>query len=572
MASSTDDDLDLVDGDDYYAWLGLSKNASKDEINNAFRRFSRMYHPDKHASDAALHSKAETIFPKIKKAHDVLSDPQKRAIYDTMGVKGLETDGWEIVSRTKTPQEILEEYERLAREREKKLLEQKTNPKGTFSIGIDASDMFDRYHAIDAMEYSSSLPNIEINEISISQSIECPLTTKNTAIIAGNLASRNGRGQGQISVTGRRLVSDNGWAEVELSAGDGTAIIVRGFRTLWRRAFGTMSGSLQFTPHGRVSVLKPAFSSMVAMQLDKNVQGRITYNWGTHSSMTSMIIYDTDKRHIVAAVQIGLPNTLAMISYTHKFLDDDMKLKGSLRVGTFGVVAEYGCEKQVTKFSTLGATVSIGIPIGVILKLKMNRGNQIYMIPIHLADEIVPNAIFYGTFLPVATYFAVKLLIVNPFLKDQKEKELQKKKEANATRLITKQREAESAVELMKQTVDRIRESEERKGGLIIKKALYGKLEGESLTTTDYLTVTLQVQSLVNDSRLLIPEGTHMSELPGFYDPCIGEAKELSITYEFRRRLHICLFKDGDRVLLPNRDHLAEQPPSSAAASDGLSR
>ena len=40
------------------------------------------------------------------------------------------------------------------------------------------------------------------------------------------------------------------------------------------------------------------------------------------------------------------------------------------RVGTFGVVAEYGCEKQVTKFSTLGATVSIGIPIGVILKLK----------------------------------------------------------------------------------------------------------------------------------------------------------------------------------------------------------
>ena len=52
----------------------------------------------------------------------------------------------------------------------------------------------------------------------------------------------------------------------------------------------------------------------------------------------------------------------------------------------------------------------------------MNRGNQIYMIPIHLADEIVPNAIFYGTFLPVATYFAVKLLIVNPFLKDQKEK------------------------------------------------------------------------------------------------------------------------------------------------------
>ena len=54
------------------------------------------------------------LFDKAKKAHEVLCDPHRRAIYDTMGIKGLETDGWEIVQRTKTPQEIREEYERLA--------------------------------------------------------------------------------------------------------------------------------------------------------------------------------------------------------------------------------------------------------------------------------------------------------------------------------------------------------------------------------------------------------------------------------------------------------------------------
>lgn len=43
----------------------------------------------------------------------VLTDPHQRAIYDTVGLKGLNTQGWEIVQRTKTPQEIREEYERL---------------------------------------------------------------------------------------------------------------------------------------------------------------------------------------------------------------------------------------------------------------------------------------------------------------------------------------------------------------------------------------------------------------------------------------------------------------------------
>jgi DnaJ family protein C protein 11 len=45
----------------------------------------------------------------------VLSDPHQRAIYDSLGTRGLETEGWEVVQRTKTPQEIREEYERLAR-------------------------------------------------------------------------------------------------------------------------------------------------------------------------------------------------------------------------------------------------------------------------------------------------------------------------------------------------------------------------------------------------------------------------------------------------------------------------
>lgn len=62
-----------------------------------------------------------------------------------MGVEGLQTEGWEIVHRTKTPAEIREEYERLAKEREERKLQQRTNPKGNITININATEVFNAY-------------------------------------------------------------------------------------------------------------------------------------------------------------------------------------------------------------------------------------------------------------------------------------------------------------------------------------------------------------------------------------------------------------------------------------------
>ena len=62
-----------------------------------------------------------------------------------MGVRGLETDGWEVVLRTKTPQELREEYERLAKEEEERRLLMRTNPKGSVTVNINATDLFNRY-------------------------------------------------------------------------------------------------------------------------------------------------------------------------------------------------------------------------------------------------------------------------------------------------------------------------------------------------------------------------------------------------------------------------------------------
>lgn len=67
-----------MDYKDYYKILGVNKNASTDEIKQAYRKLAMKYHPDRNQGD----KQAEEKFKEINEANEVLSDPQKRSRYD----------------------------------------------------------------------------------------------------------------------------------------------------------------------------------------------------------------------------------------------------------------------------------------------------------------------------------------------------------------------------------------------------------------------------------------------------------------------------------------------------------
>ncbi|MBK1699454.1 DnaJ C-terminal domain-containing protein [Thiococcus pfennigii] len=77
---------------DYYKILGVSRDASADDIKRAYRRLARKYHPD-----VSKEPDAEARFKEVNEANEVLKDPEKRAAYDGLG------SGWQAGQEFRPP-------------------------------------------------------------------------------------------------------------------------------------------------------------------------------------------------------------------------------------------------------------------------------------------------------------------------------------------------------------------------------------------------------------------------------------------------------------------------------------
>ncbi|XP_010541633.1 PREDICTED: dnaJ homolog subfamily B member 1-like [Tarenaya hassleriana] len=73
-------------GLDYYNILKVNRNATEEDLKRSYKRLAMIWHPDKNPT---LKNEAESKFKQISEAYEVLSDPQKRSVYDRYGEEGL---------------------------------------------------------------------------------------------------------------------------------------------------------------------------------------------------------------------------------------------------------------------------------------------------------------------------------------------------------------------------------------------------------------------------------------------------------------------------------------------------
>ncbi|KAJ4961044.1 hypothetical protein NE237_020954 [Protea cynaroides] len=94
-------------GSDYYATLDLNRNATLQEIKSSYKKLARKYHPDLNRSPGA-----EEKFKEISAAYEVLSDDEKRSLYDRFGEAGLQGEyaGSGVDSQGVDPFEVFDTY------------------------------------------------------------------------------------------------------------------------------------------------------------------------------------------------------------------------------------------------------------------------------------------------------------------------------------------------------------------------------------------------------------------------------------------------------------------------------
>ncbi|XP_068637331.1 chaperone protein dnaJ A7A, chloroplastic-like [Aristolochia californica] len=90
---------------DYYSVLGVSQNASKSDIKSAYRKLARNYHPDVNKEPGA-----EEKFKEISNAYEVLSDDEKRSLYDKYGEAGLKGAGMGGMGDFSNPFDLFETF------------------------------------------------------------------------------------------------------------------------------------------------------------------------------------------------------------------------------------------------------------------------------------------------------------------------------------------------------------------------------------------------------------------------------------------------------------------------------
>ncbi|CAI8589150.1 unnamed protein product [Vicia faba] len=509
------------DSRELYAVLNLSPEASDEEIRKAYRQWAQLYHPDKYQSPN-LKDAATENFQRVCEAYEILSDPNKRQVYDVYGMEGLKS-GLELGPSLDKAEEIKAELDRLKRMREQEKRAARIQSSGTIMSNMSLPQYLDGDGLFKGMAMTSE--------------IQSQLSKRSVAVIGGNLAVDGHVGGGAANAVLSHQLSEASSIEFMASAGLRSLLGVQTSRHISSHSSAT-AGLTMSLKDGSLNL-----SNAWTRQLSDTTNGSIQLLLGSQSSVAVGWQKKDERRTASGEVKVLLRH----------------------QIGSSSIEMEVGGGRKLSKFSTVRWLYVVGIQ-GVSWRFELYRGGQKLVVPILLTDCLNPVFATGAFVIPASFYLVLKKFFIKPYyLKRNKQKALEKEGKSSA-QVQEGRAAAEKAQKLQQNVANRKRNKQLEMEGLVIMKALYGSdtilnnlyssNETSFESTSGVIDVTTPLNFLVNDSgQLKLHEGVKKSGIMGFCDPCPGERKLLYVEYAYASNQHKVLVGDYEELLIPQGIH-----------------
>ncbi|KAI0746997.1 DnaJ-domain-containing protein [Daedaleopsis nitida] len=596
------------DSEYFYAVLNLPKSASDHEVRERYRQLSIVFHPDKQV-DEGRKATATHHFLELQKAYEVLSDPVTRRAYDLLGPEGLHI--LQSADFKHVAEEAFEdELRRRQRELDRLRVEQAVYPRGSVSIGVDASSIFDDQYEDEDGEPVSAWRNLQLalgevrrNRFAVSHRIRAKANKKTRLTLFSRVAFGTNPRKRQGGFVGHDFMGTvshqfsprlNVQATTSLLNVSGISMksvyrtddyvvafqsdvhpimLLQPFTYRWgqplllpplsvsifRRLFPNlpMQGSLEasITPSGPTISIGVTSSALHDASLDRAAEDDLPNDEVTlrAPSSSGLAIYSSDWQ---IGVDLAGAASGLRARYGLSLLELGVHLQAAVRLGLAGLTWLVGGEWRGDNGS-ISTSVNVNVD-GVVLRVDASYHRQTLSLPIILSREHNGGLGFWTAVLPSTALALIYYFQLRPRRRRERLEYLKEARRQLREEKSEVLRRWQETLYLLQDTASRHLRTEEACDGLIILDARYGPAERDEGTEGLDVDVTVPMQALVNSSQLSIPGKRSKAGIPGFYDPVAGVPKALRVRYKFRGRMHYAEIPDYSPVVIPLKDHLVE--------------
>lgn len=402
-----------------YGILGVRPDATEEEIRKAYRQAASAIHPDK-IHDPDLREEAARAFSDLQHAHEVLSDPAKRDVYDIYGEEGLKA-GMDLVDAAgRSREDLRREWQAFKDRQRQEELDASVNYRGKYVFRVDATALVRPYS-----RNVSRKP--EIVSIYMSSGVDLPvefMTPENVRPFVGHKMA---------SVLGaeRDIAHLGGMVYVRRSEGQGS--FIAGYKRAWSnyttlnaqavvglRTLLSASTSIQLSKNASATLAAtwqpnagPGLQFITSRQLTERTQAEFSWIIGPReaSGMGLAISHRSDKMLISGGFDVG--SATGMQLRIVRQITESSTGKLSFKIGFSGAEIDVGGSKRINEATIAGMYVVAGTK-GVLVRLRYSRGGHVFEFPITLSPSFDPSLLAAALTIPSALIYAGSEWIARP--------------------------------------------------------------------------------------------------------------------------------------------------------------